>query len=140
MRARVLVIDDMELWRKILEAVLEEDYIVDTAASLEEALDLLRSAGPYQVIITDIALSGEETNTDGIEILKAAHRLSPTTQTIAISSRAADVNEEEFKKDYNALVYLKRNYLSDDMDGFIDWVARAVTLSREAERKNKAVP
>lgn len=135
MKPRVLVVDDLELWREILKDLLEGDYTVDTAASLEEARDLLTSAEPYQVVITDIVLSDDETNTDGIEILRDVHRLSPTTQTIAISGRAADVNKEQFEKKYHALVYLERDYLSNDIDGFIDWVAKGVALSREAEEK-----
>jgi hypothetical protein len=33
------------------------------------------------------------------------------------------------------LVYLERDYLSNDINGFIDWVAKGVALSREAEKK-----
>jgi DNA-binding NtrC family response regulator len=134
-KARVLVVDDLELWRDILKDVLEENYAVDTAASKEEALGLLTAVGTYQMVITDIGLTNEETNTDGIEILKAVHKLSPTTQTIAISGRAAVVNKEQFEKEYHTLVYLERDYLSNDINGFIDWVAKGVALSREAEKK-----
>jgi len=130
-----LVVDDLELWRYIIKTALEEKYQVDTAASLEEAQSLLRNSGPYQVVITDIGLSEKETNTDGIDVLKAVQKLSPTTKTIAVSGRAAVADKEKFKEDYHALVYLERDVLYDDdnMDAFIDWVDKGVALSHEAE-------
>jgi DNA-binding NtrC family response regulator len=133
MKDRVLVIDDLALWRNIIKEALEENYEVDTAASLKEALDLLLAADPYQVVITDIGLSENETNTDGIDILKAVHRHSPTTQTIAVSGRSAVANQQKFQEEYHALVFLDREVLFNDMDEFIAWVAKGVALSKEVD-------
>jgi DNA-binding NtrC family response regulator len=135
MKARILVVDDMELWQDIIRDALEEDYHVETAASLEETLTLLNNSEPYQVVVTDIGLSKEETNTDGIDVLKAVHKLSPTTRAIAVSGRAATADRKRFEEEYHALVYLERDVLYDDMDAFVEWVARGVALAESEEKE-----
>lgn len=137
MTARVLVVEDTKIWRNNIKRALQKKYHVDTADSLKQALDLLRNSEPYQVVITDIGLSKDETNTDGIELLKEVHRHWPTTMTIAVSGRAVTVNQEKFKKEYDALVYLERDILSEDRNTFIDWVDTGVALSREAEKEDR---
>src|SRR5205807_1300589 len=125
-------VDDIELWRRILSDLLEDKYLVDTAASLEEAIHLVRNVD-YQVVVTDIGLSEQETNADGVELLKAVHRISPHTKTIAISGRAAIADEKRFKEQYNAMVYLDRGDLSDNLEAFFDWVEKGITESLKIE-------
>lgn len=131
MTDRILVVDDLDVWRGIIKRSLERhNYEVDTASSLKTALDLVSNSGPYQVVITDIGLGEKETNTDGLDVLRAVRELSPNTVTIAVSGRAAHADEEKFKHEYGALAYLDRNRLTD-MKSFIDLVADAVRRSRD---------
>lgn len=135
MKPRILIVDDTELWRKILSELLEEKYLVDTAASFDEAIHFMRQED-YQVVITDIGLTEQETNTDGVELLKVVHRISPHTKTIAISGRAANANEEKFKEQYHTMVYLDRGDLSENIEIFIDWVERGIAESLEIKGGN----
>src|SRR6266542_3299645 len=111
MKDRILVVDDLEEWRYIIKDVLDGKYHVDTAASLKEALKLLRSAPPYQVVVTDIGLSSDQTNTEGLDLLKEIHRRAPATRTIAVSGRPAQADKERFNATYHTLVYLERDVL-----------------------------
>jgi len=132
MKARILVVDDLEEWRYIIKDALEEKYDIETAASLKEAVKLLRSTPPYQVVVTDIGLSSDQTNTDGLDLLKEIHWRSPATRTIAVSGRPALADKERFNATYHTLVYLERDVLSNDIDTFIDWVDKGVELSRQS--------
>lgn len=134
MTARILIVDDMELWRQIMADALRDTYHVETAASLQEALNFLHHAEAYQVVVTDIGLSSDETNTDGIDVLKAFHKCAPTTTVIAVSGRAAQADRVRFEQEYHALAYLDRDVLFDDMNSFVDWVGRGVARSRAAEQ------
>jgi two-component system nitrogen regulation response regulator NtrX len=67
----VLIVDDETDIRSSLEAILrEEDYIVTTAATAAEALELLRDAD-FQAVLLDIWLSGPDGATDGLDLLAA---------------------------------------------------------------------
>jgi DNA-binding NtrC family response regulator len=133
MDAHILVVDDLPAWREIMREILAEQYNVDTAASLAEAMRLLDTAGPYDVIVTDIGLSSDEMNTDGIDLLKLVHQRSPRTQTIAVSGRAASADLEWFCREYHSLIYLDRDVLSDDLQTLLDWVDKGVQISRATE-------
>ncbi len=141
MKPRILIVDDEELWLELLKEHFEDElsYQVDTAASLEEAVSLLKKQNQYHVVITDIGLTKQEENTDGIDVLKAAQKYSPNSQTIAVSGRAAKANKEQFKKAYHALEYFEREVLSDDLDRFVEKVAEGVAISlKEEERQRDA--
>lgn len=130
----ILVVEDHQEWCSILKEDLESaGYRVDTAHSLETALDNLKQ-NHYQVVVTDIGLSKEPEDTSGIEILKwiKANR-SKSTKTLAISGRAAlGLNKEDFKKTYGVLEYIDRiNY---DSDEFLELVMLA---SQEDEQEEK---
>jgi len=133
MNDRVLVVDDTKICRNNIKRYLQNTYQVDTAASLEEALNLLMNSGPYQVVITDIGLSTDETDTEGIDLLKAINKHWPTTMTIAISGRATVVNVDKFREEYHTLDYLPRDIL--DKAKITALVERGVVLSHEAEGK-----
>ena len=69
----VLIVDDEANIRESLEAILrEEDYIVTTAGSAAEALELLNDAD-YQAVLLDIWLSDPNTSAkgtpDGLDVL-----------------------------------------------------------------------
>jgi CheY-like chemotaxis protein len=53
--ARILHVDDDEPWREIIKRRLG-DHHVDSAASLQQAIDLLRTESPYDVALVDLNL------------------------------------------------------------------------------------
>jgi len=70
----VLIVDDEADIRESLEAILnEEDYVITTAGTAAEALELLRDAD-YQAVLLDIWLSdpgGAPGEPDGLDVLAA---------------------------------------------------------------------
>jgi PAS domain S-box-containing protein len=57
--ARVLLVEDDDLLRDLAVEVLEEEgHSVTTAASADEALLAARSAGPFDLLLTDVVMPG----------------------------------------------------------------------------------
>ncbi len=81
MKANILVVDDEEGIRFSFNIFLSEDgYQVSTAATYAEAVDLIEKTA-YDLIFADIVL---DRNT-GIDLLKVARRLQPTTPVVMIT-------------------------------------------------------
>lgn len=79
--ARILVIDDNEDLRGLLQLMLKrEGYEVDAAANGEEGMDIFRKK-PADLVITDILMPGK----GGLGVLLELQRDFPQAKTIAIS-------------------------------------------------------
>jgi len=77
----VLIVDDEAEIRDSLEGILrEEEYLVTTAATAAEAMDLLRDAA-YDVVLLDIWLPDR----DGLETLVEIKHLESSPEVIIIS-------------------------------------------------------
>src|SRR6266542_349263 len=73
--ASILVIDDEEIMREILETLLtREGYTVRLASSGGEGLDLARSL-PFDAVIVDVMMPG----IDGLHVLQELHKQSVDT-------------------------------------------------------------
>ena len=69
MPKRVLIVDDEEIFLNAIRKVLSlPERVVDTAATLEEAEELLKSS-PYHVVVADLRLTGA-TGFEGLELMK----------------------------------------------------------------------
>jgi DNA-binding response OmpR family regulator len=78
--AVILIVDDEPTSRTLLEMVLkQEDVVIRQAASGQEALRLLTSSEPCQLVISDIRMP----EMDGCELL-ARMRADPRTATIPV--------------------------------------------------------
>jgi two-component system response regulator PilR (NtrC family) len=83
--ASVLVIDDEEIMREILEALLtREGYQVRLASSGEEGLDLARSM-PFDAAIVDVMMPG----LDGIATLQELRKLDDDLPVLMITAFAS---------------------------------------------------
>src|SRR5918997_930030 len=80
---RVLVVDDEEQVRNLLSKYLGETYPCSTAASAEEALQLL-AAAPYALVIADVVMPGR----NGIELLREIAARYPDTMVVMVSAIA----------------------------------------------------
>ncbi|HVU36548.1 MAG TPA: HD domain-containing phosphohydrolase [Opitutaceae bacterium] len=81
MRHRVLIVDDEQAMLNLFSSVLKDRYAVNTAASAEEALQLLRTEAGFSVVLADIFLPGMS----GLELLAQCARLSPESVRIALT-------------------------------------------------------
>ncbi len=79
--ARILVVDDDETIRTTMKAILEDEgYIVDTASSGEEAIQLTMKK-TYNVALLDIRLPDME----GVELLKLMRDSVPRTRKVMVT-------------------------------------------------------
>ncbi len=83
--ARLLVVDDEESLRITTAAIFErEGYIVDTASSGDEAIDLLSKAD-YDLVLTDLHMEGG----DGISVLNRIRQEAPLTISVVLTGFAS---------------------------------------------------
>jgi signal transduction histidine kinase len=83
--ARLLVVDDEESLRITTAAILEQEgYVVDTAASGDEAISLLAETD-YDLVLTDLHMEGG----DGITVLSQIKRHAPFTISVVLTGFAS---------------------------------------------------
>ncbi|HLM25111.1 MAG TPA: response regulator [Pyrinomonadaceae bacterium] len=83
--ARLLVVDDEESLRITTAAIFEkEGYIVHTASSGDEAIDLL-SKTDYDLVLTDLHMEGG----DGLSVLNQIKRHAPLTISVVLTGFAS---------------------------------------------------
>jgi signal transduction histidine kinase len=83
--AKLLVVDDEESLRITTAAIFEQEgYIVDTASSGDEAIDLL-SKTDYDLVLTDLHMEGG----DGLSVLNQIRRQAPLTISVVLTGFAS---------------------------------------------------
>lgn len=84
-KARILIVDDEDRFRKTLKKNLElEGFSVDDAPSGADALKKL-SVSPYDVVLLDIRMPGM----DGITALEKIKQMSPEVEVIVLTGHAS---------------------------------------------------
>jgi DNA-binding NtrC family response regulator len=79
---RILVVDDEESLRRVVQVQLEQrGYEVATASSAEEALVQMSKAAP-ELVISDLRMPGKS----GLDLLKEVRQLYPGTQVIMLTA------------------------------------------------------
>src|SRR5436853_7068988 len=83
-RRKILIVDDEEEARSALAEMLREDgYLVDVAATAEDALERFRSE-TFHLLLTDLLLPGKS----GVELTKLVHDACPATAIVLITGHA----------------------------------------------------
>jgi len=102
---KVLVVDDEAAVRDLFADLLkEEKCMVKTAASAEEALDLV-SKEDFEVVLLDIKLPGM----NGIEALKKIKAEKPKTIVVMITGFGYDEGLIAKSKEYGCSGYIGKN-------------------------------
>ena len=85
MKKRILIVDDEASIRESLPPILESGHVsVDSAASLDEAQDLLNNHR-FDVVITDLRLSGSLSE-EGLELISRVKRSAPGTHVVLMTA------------------------------------------------------
>ena len=85
---KILVVEDDPIVRNALAGILERmGYAIRTAGAAEDALDILRYGGGFDLLLTDIMMSGPMS---GVELAEAAARLKPDLQILYMTGYAHD--------------------------------------------------
>lgn len=124
----VLVVDDDASILGVVSEVLEDDgYVVSTAATGEEAIELLKS-NQFSLVLSDIRLPG----INGVQVLEHVKQKSPRTNVIMITSHGSlDTSIDAIK--HGAYDYLLKPF--EDLSLISSASKRAVDAFRlDAER------
>ncbi len=119
-RIRVLLVDDHEIVREGVRAVLEDERdieVVGEAGDGQQALERVRSLAP-DVVLLDLVMPGPKAP----DTIKAIREASPTTQVLMLTSFAEDAQVRE-TIGAGAIGYLLKDVLKNDL-------ARAVRTAR----------
>ena len=106
----VLVVDDEEIMREILDSLLtREGCRVTLAESGEEAIEIAKTTDP-DVAVVDVMMPG----IDGIETLEELKRIDPDLPVIIITAYGTTANTREaFKR--GAFDYIEKPFKNDDV-------------------------
>lgn len=124
--ANILIIDDEPLMRMSIGDALRADGCSVTETGLgTEGMNLIKGNG-FDIVITDFRL----TDTDGLEVLKAAKRQSPETMVILITAFGSIDNAVEAMK-HGAYDYLTKPFPMDELLMMVKRVMRLKNLEEE---------
>jgi len=125
-RVKVLVIDDDESLRRVLEYNLaQEGYAVLTAASGEHGLELLKKERA-DVVVTDVRMAGM----DGLQVLEGVHKLDPNIQVIILTAFGTIEMAVEAMK-AGAFHYISKPFNRDELKLTIKKALQLKDLERE---------
>jgi two-component system response regulator PilR (NtrC family) len=129
MTMRVLVVDDEEVLRDVLEVVLRrEGFDVIAAASGEEALSVL-DAEEVDLVILDVMLPG----ISGIDTLRAIRIANPTLPVIVITAFSSIDGAIEAMK-HGAFHYIPKPFKNEEVVLTVNKALEQRRLSSENER------
>ena len=126
-KINVLVVDDDEDTRDVLEDILEDaGYSVWTADSGEQAVAMLAET-PMDLVLTDMRMPGQ----DGLDVLEETKRLSPETDVIVMTGYASvDLAVECMK--HGASDFITKPFNIDHIRMIADRTLRTKALKRKA--------
>ena len=125
-RFKILVIDDDESFRRILEYNLaQEGYAVLAAGSGEQGLELLRKEGA-DLVVTDVRMPGM----DGLHVLEGARQIDPKIQVIIITAFGTIEMAVEAMK-AGAFHYISKPFNRDELKLTIKKALQLESLERE---------
>jgi len=84
MNDKILIVDDETSVLLSLKRILSREFLIETAASGQEALRTLESSGPYAVVVSDLMMPGMT----GIDLLALVKKSWPDTVRILITGHA----------------------------------------------------
>jgi two-component system NtrC family response regulator len=126
MKPKILVVDDDQSLRKVLEYNLsQEGYQVSSAASGREGLDLIKKEEP-ELCILDIQLG----DISGIEVLEQAKKVLPEMEIIIITAFGTiEMAVEAMKK--GAYDYITKPFNREELKLTVKKALRLKELTRE---------
>ena len=131
--ARILVVDDKETMLSLFQRILPQHEIV-TAGSGDKAIPLLESAGPFDVIVSDIRMPG----LDGLALLKAARRAQPDIEVILMTAYGTVESAVQAMK-AGAFDYLVKPFEPDEAIIIIEKALELRRLRQQAKSLREAL-
>ena len=116
--SRILVVEDRESLRRMLDRALSgEGHVVETAADGETALHLLATR-QYDLVLTDLKLPGQS----GIDVLRGSRKLNPGLPVVVLTAYGTVHTAVEAMKE-GAVDFLEKPVEIDDLFRLVAAVA-----------------
>jgi DNA-binding NtrC family response regulator len=126
---KILVVDDKENMRKVLESALAAKGLdVDTASGGEEAVRRLSSSG-YDVVVTDLKMP----RVDGMDVLKEAKRSCPDAAVIMITAYGTIESAVEAMR-LGAFDFVAKPFKLAEIETKVDKILRRKTAPTESRQ------
>jgi DNA-binding NtrC family response regulator len=126
MAERILIVDDERAICIAIQRLLSgRGYDVETAASAEQAMELLERS-PYHLVITDLNLK----KVSGMDLLRWVKQHAPDTAVIMITAFGSEKIAVEAIK-LGAADYLPKPFDNDELEVMVARVLEGVTLRRD---------
>lgn len=123
--AHILVVDDEESIRSLLQAILQRRHQqVLLAASGTEALDLFRQHEP-DVTILDLNMP----KMNGLQVLRQIRALSPTAPVIILTGAGTEAAEQEAQA-YGVTAFLTKQFSLHELGAALRRVIRDFPVER----------
>ena len=133
MKARILVVeDDTRLRNLLVEALTQEGHSLTSAASAEDAIDILTTGG-FDVLLTDVNLPQKS----GLDLLPICLQLHPFTYPIVMTGYASiDMAVEAMK--LGAADFLRKPISLKDLSGAIQVALKRIEAPESSAPSRKA--
>lgn len=105
-RARVLIVDDFDAWRRVVSTILRQHPQLSIAAEAADGLEAIQKIQDLlpDLIVLDISLP----ELNGLEVVSRVGKLSPNSKVLIVSeTRFAEVAEEALRR--GALGYVVKS-------------------------------
>jgi len=132
---RILIVDDEEVLRDVLEVVLRrEGFDVISASTGEEALSVLDSTEEVDLVVLDVMLPG----ISGIDTLRAMRISNPNLPVIVITAFSSIDGAIEAMK-HGAFHYIPKPFKNEEVVLTVNKALEQRRLSSENERLKEAL-
>ena len=132
--AKILVVDNEERMCKVVQAGLSlEKHKVDIATSGKRALSMLEATG-FQIVVTDLKMSG----VDGLTLLREIRSAYPGTEVILMTAFASQQTAVEAMR-LGAYDYLIKPFGIDELVLRINRITEQQALREENRRLKQSV-
>ncbi len=112
-RSRVLVAEDNDRTRQLIQHILEPHYDVTTVADGETALDLLQYT-TYDALLLDIQLAGPKTGIDVLNTVRS-HGEQRETPAVALTAFSAPGDQPYFLEEIGFDGYMRKPFTRDQL-------------------------
>ena len=127
MTAAILIVDDqLELLAFTGAFLAECGYTVSWARNAREALQILESNRPVDILLTDIVMPG---GVDGFELARRAKTIRPDLKVL-YSTGHTDISPEQIGQTYGPL--LKKPYQSSRLTAVLEFMQQESSISAMA--------
>jgi putative two-component system response regulator len=129
---RILVVDDEEPYRQLLEKFLQTmGYSCDVAASAHEAAERLQ-AQKFDLVISDIRMKGK----DGVQLMMETKKSLPQLHFIIMTGHAADYTYQEIIG-AGAADYITKPFEMGELKAKLERIGRERMIMEQLEAANE---